>query len=104
MRLGTHHSEESKTKMRVHAKRFLGESNINFGKTGEKSHLWKGEKATKNAGRGRAWRWVKCPKGFERHHVDGNPLNNAPENIMFVTRKQHMILDGRLEKLHSAKI
>jgi hypothetical protein len=36
-----------------------------------------------------------CPKGKERHHIDGNPLNNSPENILLVTRKEHMMADGR---------
>lgn len=48
-------------------------------------------------GRDRARRWFKAPAGKERHHIDGNPLNNDPSNIMFVTTKEHMIIDGRLE-------
>lgn len=28
-------------------------------------------------------------KGKELHHVDGNPENNAPENLIELTRKQH---------------
>ena len=31
----------------------------------------------------------------ERHHRDGNPLNNAPENLALVCRRCHMRLDGR---------
>ena len=32
------------------------------------------------------------------HHIDGNPMNNDPSNIEFLTRRQHMIKDGRLEQ------
>ena len=40
---------------------------------------------------------VKCRAKGERHHVDGNPLNNVPENIAWLCRHHHMELDGRLE-------
>ena len=32
----------------------------------------------------------------ERHHKDDNPLNNDPSNLLFVCRKCHMRLDGRI--------
>lgn len=35
----------------------------------------------------------------EIHHVDGNPFNNSPENIMHLCRKHHMEADGRVENL-----
>ncbi len=37
-------------------------------------------------------------KGIERHHKDGNPKNNSPDNIMLLTHKEHMIIDGRIKK------
>ena len=84
--LGKHFSEEAKAKLRVT-------------NSGEKSPLWKGDKAKPNSGRVRAIKLFPCPRDKERHHVDGNPLNNVSENIAIVTRKQHMELDGRLEEL-----
>lgn len=39
---------------------------------------------------------VKCGKGkAERHHIDDNPLNNAPENIMALCRRCHTIEHGK---------
>ena len=91
---GTKKSEESKRKC---------------ARWGEEHHAWKGDKATKNSGHHRAHRrfpdigpCTKCgnPKS-QRHHIDGNPLNNAAENIMIVCYRCHMEIDGRLEKLRS---
>ena len=50
------------------------------------------------SGRAQAERMFPCPKGYERHHIDGNPLNNDPSNIQIVKRKEHMSTDGRLSK------
>lgn len=39
----------------------------------------------------------KCGKAaMDRHHVDGNTLNNDPANIEFLCRRCHMESDGRL--------
>ena len=65
----------------------------------EKNPNWKGDNVKKAAGNLRARRWFKPPIGKEIHHIDGNPLNNDPLNIMFVTRRKHMVLDGRLNNL-----
>jgi hypothetical protein len=35
----------------------------------------------------------------DRHHKDGNPFNNARENVISLCRKCHMEIDGRLDKL-----
>ena len=35
----------------------------------------------------------------ERHHWDGNTLNNDPENIVILCRRCHMQTDGRLVKI-----
>ena len=59
---------------------------------------WKGENAAIGTGRDRALRWYKAPKGYDRHHKDGNPLNNSQENILIATRKEHMLTDGRANK------
>jgi Zn ribbon nucleic-acid-binding protein len=71
---------------------------------GENNPLWKGDKASKQAGRSRARYLFKnrpCEKcgsiKIERHHKDGNTLNNRLKNIEFVCRKCHMAEDGRLE-------
>jgi hypothetical protein len=65
----------------------------------EKNPMWKGNKVSNDSARQRAIRWFPAPKGFDHHHIDGNPLNNDPSNIRIQTRKNHMIEDGRLEKL-----
>jgi len=65
----------------------------------DKNIRWKGDLCKQANGNQRARRMYPCPAGKERHHIDGNPLNNLPENIAFVTRKEHQLLDGRLEKL-----
>jgi len=66
---------------------------------------WKGDKASVKAGRSRALRLFPpqpcsvCGKArAERHHIDGNTLNNKPGNILFVCRKCHMAKDGRHEQ------
>jgi hypothetical protein len=43
----------------------------------------------------------RCGKkpAVDRHHKDGNPLNNSPKNIERLCHRCHMIIDGRLEKL-----
>ncbi len=65
---------------------------------------WKGDLATKGAGRGRArlrfplGPCQRCGKeGIDRHHKDGNTLNNNPENILILCRLCHMKEDGRME-------
>ena len=68
----------------------------------------KGDLATQKAGRTRALRTFRelplvcqdCgqPKRLERHHRDGNTLNNAVVNIAFLCRRCHMVADGRLAR------
>jgi hypothetical protein len=42
----------------------------------------------------------KCGKSkTERHHRDGNTINNDPSNIAILCRRCHMIEDGRLASL-----
>lgn len=89
--MSKHHSEETKKKI----------GNANRGKN---NGNWKGDEAKPEAGRLRAERMYECPKGMQRHHKDGNPLNNTPENIAFVSAKQHVKIDGRTDKLHQSNI
>lgn len=50
-------------------------------------------------GRKEARRLYPAPEGYERHHVDGDTNNNEPENVKIVTRRQHMVDDGRMDAL-----
>jgi hypothetical protein len=70
---------------------------IRLGNLGK--HSPKGDNVQPATGRVRAQRMYPCPKGYERHHIDGNPLNNNPNNIQIVTHKEHVTIDGRLVKL-----
>jgi hypothetical protein len=99
---GKRHSEESKKEI----SKTLRERKVNHGK---KNGLWKGNLASKSAGRGRARRKFqkanlcqKCgsTRRVERHHKDGNPLNNRKRNIAILCRRCHMIADGRMKKMH----
>lgn len=65
-------------------------------KLGSLNPSWKGDKATVKAGYRRAEKIYFVPNGYERHHIDRNPLNNDPSNILIVTRRKHQILDGRM--------
>lgn len=65
------------------------------------------ETRLKNTGRMRARRLYKkigncclCgKKATDRHHVNGDTFDNSVENIMFLCRRCHMDLDGRLKKI-----
>lgn len=37
------------------------------------------------------------------HHVDGNCLNNLPENLIILTRKQHALTHSKINKLNGTK-
>lgn len=37
--------------------------------------------------------------GRDRHHIDGDPLNNDIANIAVYCRRHHMMVDGRLDEL-----
>lgn len=79
------------------------------GLSGDKNPMWKGDKAKcRETGHQRAQNLFpkldtceRCKKvpAIERHHKDGNTLNNAESNIMKVCRRCHMLEDGRLTRL-----
>ena len=71
---------------------------------GSRSAQWKGDRATAGAGRSRArarYERGKCEEcdapALDRHHVDGDTLNNVPSNVRLLCRFHHMKVDGRLE-------
>ena len=64
---------------------------------GEGHHSWKGDQASRRAGRSRALRlFANRPceacdaPTAERHHEDGNPLNNDPANVRMLCRPCHL--------------
>lgn len=71
----------------------------------ENNSNWKADTDKQQTGRMRAERWYPiqpceiCGERGERHHIDGNALNNEPSNITFRCRKHHMEEDGRLVKV-----
>lgn len=73
-------------------------------KRGQDHPNWLGDCASEKAGRSRALRLfpsgpcIRCddPNG-ERHHKDGDTLNNDPNNVEMLCRKCHMKSDGRLQ-------
>jgi len=72
--------------------------------SGESNSNWRGDAITINSGRQRAIRMFPhvtcriCGETGERHHKDGNPLNNHPSNIDFLCTWHHQELDGRRAK------
>lgn len=69
---------------------------IRQGKLGSKNPKWVENMTNPRSGRTRAEKMFPCPKGLERHHINGDSTDNRPENIEFLTRKEHMIKDGRM--------
>ena len=74
-------------------------------KMGERNNNWKGDRASKSAGNQRAIRKYEITiceicnsPANDRHHKDGNVLNNQLKNIIILCRRCHMEIDGRLKK------
>lgn len=80
---------------------------------GDQFSQWKGDDASPSAKRTRARKRFKhlgiCEKcgkksACDRHHIDANTGNNVRSNIMFLCRRCHMEIDGRLEAfIHSKR-
>ena len=71
---------------------------------GRLNSRWGGDNIDPNNGRCRALRMYPpqpchiCGKVAERHHKDGDTLNNEPSNIEWLCRKHHMEADGRMDR------
>jgi len=73
---------------------------------GLKNPQWKGDLRAPGTGRVIANRLYPNPQPCEvcgelrteKHHIDNNPINNASNNIMWLCRKHHMKVDGRLSR------
>ncbi|WP_199224013.1 HNH endonuclease [Paraconexibacter algicola] len=71
---------------------------------GAQSANWIGDQAGVGAGRKRARTFypdappceVCGDERSERHHVDGDTLNNRPSNIQFLCRKHHIAAEDRM--------
>lgn len=77
-------------------------------KRGADHYAWKGDAASDVHKRRRVTNpriWGPCElcgaKGVDRHHRDGNPGNNVPENLQVLCRRCHMTVDGRLERVRA---
>lgn len=66
--------------------------------TGEGNHQWKGDEASAQAGRMRAWKMYRdippcedcaATENVQRHHIDRNTLNNERSNIEFLCQSCH---------------
>lgn len=75
-------------------------------KYGPENAQWKGDAAPPTTKRARAQRLYalgdceRCgAKATDRHHIDGDTGNNVRANLMFLCRRCHMTVDGRLERL-----
>lgn len=92
------------------ARKFCGEecrradrSERSRSQRGEQHPGWKGDGAKPQSGRMRARRLYgtrqpcrKCGRPGEIHHIDGNPLNNEPENIAWLCRQHHFDAEDRM--------
>lgn len=99
MEYRSHMCRKCSNKIKAQNHRLSPESKAKIGRSGEQNAMWLGDKASKAAGNKRARRLFPCIKGKQRHHKDGNPLNNNPSNIIIVTPKEHLQTDGRLNRL-----
>ena len=69
---------------------------------GDRNPRWNPNTSIQGRGRIMARKLYKCPLlkwlKLERHHIDGNPNNNSPDNITWLSRKEHMTEDGRINR------
>lgn len=109
---GRRHSAEARAKMSAAKKgRPRGptpaetRAKISAAQAGSKNHHWKGNAVSEQGSRARAQRMypvpLTCPlcgqEPVERHHADGNPRNNTPENIVFACHSCHMKMHSHSE-------
>lgn len=100
---GKRKPNKAKTKeenMKAHSRRHASDSieKMRVSKIGTLNPKWKGDEAKEAAIRGRLKRRMPVPKGFDRHHIDGDGQNSDPSNILILTRREHMIEDGRMNR------
>ena len=73
---------------------------LSCAKKGDRNLHWRGDAASASAGRNRTRRTYRSMAGLpcsdcttrqgrDRHHHDGNPLNNRPDNILWLCRRCH---------------
>ena len=78
---------------------------IQKAETRENNRNWKRDATNPSTGRNRARARYKQKEpcvvcnslDAERHHRDGNTLNNEPSNVPFLCRRCHMIEHGRIK-------
>ncbi len=95
-----HKAKTKEENMKAHSRRHSLKSieKVRVSKIGPLNPRWKGDEAKEAAIRGRLQRRMPVPKGSDRHHIDGNGLNSDPSNILVLTRRGHMIKDGRMNR------
>jgi hypothetical protein len=103
-------TKETDERIRKHADKLTGKhlseeikKKIGLANSRENNGMWKGNNVI--SGHGRAISWFKLKpceicgnSNSEHHHKDSNSFNNSPENIQFLCRKHHMIIDKRAFK------
>jgi hypothetical protein len=87
---------------RCYTKTLGGAGNPAWGKFSSTNRSQGWDRATRRFPLGPCER-CKIRPARERHHKDDNPLNNAPDNVLRLCRRCHMIVDGRLARLHPNK-
>ena len=88
--------------------KFTEEHKRKIGRRGEENKNWKGDNITLRTGGNRARHLYRCPLlswlNLERHHINGNPKDNRPENIAFLSQKDHMEKDGRVDLIGERRL
>lgn len=44
----------------------------------------------------------KIPKGYDIHHIDGDRLNDEPDNLVALSHEEHIILHENMSIAHQA--
>lgn len=76
---------------------------LKISRIGPDNPNWKADSTHRGTHQTRAWRMYRADQcsecgaqPAERHHADGNRLNNESSNIAILCRRCHMLADGRL--------